>query len=278
MPLKDTLSALRRLILAPHEFSESQAERAAALLKQEPGLTKEEAEELARIPREGLKTYTTSIFTGEGALIEKFMPRSHKLIKENWGRVLTGKFSNKALALAIHENFSWKSFNTYDLLTNCHNFIVNTPSLPPELRDLSLYEASIYKVRRGEGATPQELPKELLDLTVSDYLNLRVSLALNTVHLKVKYAVHKELSVSELGLVISRDANNKIHTSEIQLPLLAILERGETPAVEELADYFVTTTDPTAAFVELSKKIASLVAVGALVFKNCGAGLVSANI
>ncbi len=264
MALKETLSALRVLILEPARAPNVPSERRDFLLNLFPGLSKEEAEDLSRIDQSGLRTYTSSIYTGQGELIQKFMPRSFTGLKNSWEKISNEKFSLKTLAESISQNHPWLSFDTVDLLSNTAKYISKTSARPPYLYDLALFEAASYKVRRAKSDSEGLNRSSCEALTVEEFLNIKLQKGGASAWLILSHDVLGDMAQGEIGLVVCRDSNNKTKNLKIPSKLVKFCIEKDAFSIEDLAEYIVTSSEPQTAFQELSNEVFRLSGFGAL--------------
>lgn len=265
MALKDTLSALKMLILSPSLAPKDIEQRRIFLLKTLPNLTPEEASDLAGVSQEGLSTYTTSIYSGEGELIKKFMPRTFGALKERWEELSSLKFSRQNLTMLIAERFPWHSFETVDLLQNVVNFISQSNVLPPYLVETSRLEVAQFRVRRIKSDISRPLTAERCSsFTVEEFLNLVLSKGQAAEWLLTNYNVESDLAPRKQTLVVCRDSNNRTSTTNLSYELGAFVTNRDKFSIEELAEFFVTSSDPESAFRQLSNEILRLCGLGAL--------------
>lgn len=269
MALKDVLSGIRCLILNPEEFPEDPAGRKDRLLKQLPALTEEEVLDLVKLDRARLNIYTTSIFTGEGELLEKFMPKSFEHTKKNWGAVSTEQFSKFRLAKLLASVAPWNSFSTLDLLMNFHNFFKATCALPRFLVDLSLFESSVYKVRKSPATVLTPLTRnDCYTRTVEELLNTRFSPSDSSAWLSLDFDILGDLSERASGVLISRDAACKVSSRSISSALAQFCSKNREFSAEEISELLVTSDDPMVAINQLIDELLKLNACGALLLAS----------
>lgn len=264
MALKDVLSALRLLILEPARFNDF-ADRSAALRKALPELSAAEAEDLAKIAAERLAIYTTSIFTGEGELIKKFMPKTFEILRSSWTQVASEPFSCKSLALRISQNCPWRSFETTELLLNCLRFIESHQSFPNELASIARYEAALFRVKRAPDSLSSHLTAdECSTLTVEEFLSVRLKPNLGAEWLTLKFDVLNNYEPGDFGFAVCRNPkDSRTHTVAVPAALAQFVASNSEFSVESLADFIVKNSEPKQAFLELSSEVFRLSGLGA---------------
>lgn len=144
MPLRDTLSALREMILDEPSLPPLLDERRAILRTRFPGLTADEADDLAQIPADKLAVYTGTVFRGERNIILRLFPLTTALLGRAWEELYGKKLDALALTKAIHRSHPWRGFRTVDLVQSFANHLLSNQ------REALVHEPAIEHLLRFE--------------------------------------------------------------------------------------------------------------------------------
>lgn len=290
MALADVLSAMREMILdAPDEISRG-VEREDALRKRFPKLSREEIIDIAKIDPKRFQTYTTSIFESEGGVLAQHFPITFEILKREWPAVYRKPLSRFQLAKSLHACSPWHSTVTTELGGLLVDYLgsehVAICKRAPELIDTARYELLTLKVKRSLDVctVPGALTlSEISALPVDQFLALqiRISPALEILRsefdlvtfARAFYKADRQLGdlraqVQPSVFAASRDAECAARWTMLGENAAHYLELKNDGMVADFAEEFIKDLpmdcEETAAFQELTKRVATLIGAGAI--------------
>lgn len=152
MGLHEIQSALRQLILDAPDLPKDKDSRERLYKDIFPLLTKDEIEDLAKMPPSGIKVYTSSVFSGERGLIDNNFPMSVKILYRFWNEAYSSKFSLLEFVKSLHKKKPWKTTSAVELGENFVSYIKEELSVlhsyAPYLSDIAQLELLIRKIRK----------------------------------------------------------------------------------------------------------------------------------
>ncbi|MCB9858196.1 MAG: hypothetical protein H6818_21125 [Phycisphaerales bacterium] len=147
MALNDILSAMRVLILDADDGPVEAGARREWIGRKFPGLTSDEADDLANVPAERFGVYTETIFAGERSMLRWAFPMSMAVI----GRMLHERDPSQSaghheydFVRAMHRHGPWRSHSVRDLARCFQSYVVDgrqdLVEAWPGLADLAAFE------------------------------------------------------------------------------------------------------------------------------------------
>ena len=181
MALQHILSALREIILDIDTLPENILQREDLYQKRFSHLSKEEVEDLAKMPPEKLGIYTTSIFAGERGSLQNHYSLCLAYMKSVWLELYQEELDTWNLPKNMHKVLPWKGFRTITLLQNFRTYILEQfPELPqklPFLQEVLDLEFESYLLAKSPntGRTAKEslMRADLITLSVDELLGKR---------------------------------------------------------------------------------------------------------
>lgn len=260
MALAAMLSALRTLILDLRELPSEAEARRALYAHIFPELSAPEVDDLVKIDPQKLGIYSTSIFTGEGKLLEAKLPMTWEALRRCWETCFHERPTYQQMARRLHALHPWRSNRTEDLVEGALEFIgTNIPLSDWRRLEIvalaNLERDRFYAARRIPNLPSICLPlEELTKLTVSELLAARCFIPSTTLLSEFDYAVLKArdafrhnkeflpLIPMHTCVVTSRATDNSVHCTEVPAPVLALLQRVGANAYVSVEDLAITFT------------------------------------
>ncbi|MBX7142864.1 MAG: hypothetical protein K1X79_00260 [Oligoflexia bacterium] len=262
MALAAVLSALRTLILDLSELPADEPGRRSLYTHIFPDLSAAEVEDLAKIPPHRLNIYSTSIFTGEGKLLEAKLPMTWEALRKYWDGSFHEQATYQQVARRVHALRPWRSSATEDLVEGLRAFIAEDMPLSSSKRDQLLALADFeldrfYAARLSSNILNGQLsPDDLTSLTVSDLLALRCYVPSTTrishfefdvLAARAAFRAEKDflpLMPVRQCVATSRADDNSVFSMTIPTPTFELLNSvtaGSYLTVEELAATYLST-------------------------------------
>lgn len=184
MSLPEMLSALRQLILDDIPVIDPMDDRILDYQKRFPKLSTLEIEDLAKMPRDRLNLYTTSIFSSQSKMLERNLPFTFAVLNRGWKK-MTGKSLNTfGFVRKVHSRFPWKSTDAWIVAQNVTEYLAKfEPDLireEPALVDIARLETLTWEMRKSLNDKPLPTQVEvdaIPALSVEELLALRVHIS-----------------------------------------------------------------------------------------------------
>lgn len=174
MALAGVLSAMREIILDIDDIPATERERLASYRARFPALSQAEVEDLAKIPGERFKTYTSSIFNGERTILQNRFRVSFAILRKHWEPVYREEFNAFRLVRDLHRRSPWKSHATVDLIDAfAADLIDQRPELlavAPHLGEVATLERTVFHVHEN----PDDVVRPAASLSREEYSALTV--------------------------------------------------------------------------------------------------------
>ena len=274
MALAGVLSAVRELILDVEEIPLTLEERRTTYHKMIPTLSSLEVDDLAKIPPEQVKTYTSCIYNGERSTLKSHFPMTLKVLERSWKGVYKTDFDSLALTKRLQRTRPWRGNTTEYLAQNFVDYVgedLRELALAfPEAIELARMEFISLQIRRikEENAKSKPLaPSDLTKLTVTDLLALNFAIPqttfleefrVNVVEVYKNFRESDEVSVpiafEPVFAVGSRTADNYLRWQAIPSNIFNFLK--STPyrkptEISDLAGAYSDIADPSCSEEEL---------------------------
>lgn len=185
MALAAVLSAMREIILNLDPLQGDSKEKDKFLESRFPDLSKEEREDLAKIPTEKFEIYTRSVFGGERNLLKNLFPMTFARLIAVWMDKYSLVLNEIEFVRRLHQRRPWRGNATVTIADNFvqsirHDF-PELLALAPELVDMGRIEQIALEVKRHISPNLSELSvlsdARISQLTVAELLNQELHFA-----------------------------------------------------------------------------------------------------
>jgi len=152
MALSGILSALRQLVLDGIDLPTTPEARFADYIKRFPDLSREECEDLSKMPPERLAIYTSSVFVAEAGIIKTYFSLTTALLSRAWSKIHNKELDFESFMQELHRFAPWRSIDSESLGRNLLSFIDSQKDLcksEPWLLDIAQFEQLSMEVRKG---------------------------------------------------------------------------------------------------------------------------------
>ena len=293
MALAGVLSALRTFILDENNFPSTVSERIESYRSRFPGLSSDEVEDLAAIPPEKIKIYTTSIFSSQRKVLRNKFPMTFGYIERYYQNDLKQPFRATIFMRDQHKHRPWRSNYTVELVDNfCAYLSEDRQDLKlaiPWLEDVVAFEKSASRIHRASDDTytiRQSLTASgLTNLTVGDFLSLDFFIPHFNHFARFKFdiprvfhnfvrenrTIPKEMPLQRETFAAAgrnRYLNARwTRLSESEFDYLSKIPKSERIPISDFADAFVTWSDDdeTVGFQKFFGLVARLNEIGGII-------------
>lgn len=196
MALPEMLSALRQLILDDIPVVDPFDARMADYRDRFPALSRLEIEDLAKMPRDRLALYTTSIFSAQSKMLQRNLQFTFALLGPAWAAVYDEELCSYGLVRKVHARYPWKSTDAWIVARNLILYLENSEKevvkKEPAILDAARFECLTWEMRKS--LNDLSLPNlvdfsELSEFSVDDLLALRVTPTSSMRYLSTKFDV-----------------------------------------------------------------------------------------
>ena len=151
MALQDVLGAMKLLIMDQPQLATDPELRAKQLRDLVPGLSLDEASDMAKMPAEGLAIYSRSIYSHQWKMLKSRLPVSYRVLERDWPQVYNEPFSDRILVEALQRQRPWRGNRFETFVGNFRSFILEDygklVAHVPYIEDLLCLEYAGFIVR-----------------------------------------------------------------------------------------------------------------------------------